>query len=225
MTKSLYEYTGESGRRSLLAEWDAGRNYPLTPRDVSFGSTQRVWWRCEKGHSWQAIVSSRAGGGCGCPVCAGKIVIPGINDLASHFPLLAAEWHPTENGSLSPEQVTPFSNRRVWWQCGRGHAWIAAVAARTKEKSGCPYCTGRRVLPGYNDLATEYPQIAAQWCVPLNGELTPQHVTSGSKKKVWWVCPGGHVWRAVIYSRTGDGCGCPVCAGKTNVPYRLAQDL
>ena len=55
-----------------------------------------------------------------------------------------------------------------------------------------------------------------QWMPVLYGMLTPRMVTTGSRKKVWWECPLGHVWKAAIYSRTGaKKCGCPVCAGKT----------
>ncbi|MFQ9918651.1 MAG: zinc-ribbon domain-containing protein [Flavonifractor plautii] len=40
-------------------------------------------------------------------------------------------------------------------------------------------------------------------------------VTAGSRRKVWWQCPEGHVWKAVVYSRAGKRkCGCPVCAGR-----------
>jgi hypothetical protein len=29
-----------------------------------------------------------------------------------------------------------------------------------------------------------------------NGDLTPEDVTPGSHKKVWWVCEKGHEWQA-----------------------------
>ena len=58
-------------------------------------------------------------------------------------------------------------------------------------------------------------ELLCQWHPTLNGALTPEMVTAGSTKSVWWQCPEGHVWRAVIYSRTGGNrCGCPVCAGR-----------
>ena len=199
---------------ALAAEWDEEKNGALTPRDVFPGSSRRVWWRCGKGHSWCAPVSSRAGGA-GCPYCAGKLVVPGENDLASANPRLAAEWNGERNGSLTPEQVTPYSNRRVWWRCPAGHEYQAAVSARASSGSGCPYCAGRKVLPGFNDLATVEPRIAAEWARELNGALTPEQVTAGSHKKVWWRCGDGHVWRAIVYSRAGKAkTGCPVCAGK-----------
>ena len=82
--------------------------------------------------------------------------------------------------------------------------------------NGCPYCANRKVLPGFNDLATAAPLVAKQWHETLNGALTPEMVTAGSHKKAWWICPYGHIWKATIYSHAVvQQCGCPVCAGRT----------
>ncbi|MGD0170140.1 MAG: zinc-ribbon domain-containing protein, partial [Smithella sp.] len=43
-------------------------------------------------------------------------------------PVLAREWHPTKNGSLTPSDVSVGSNRKVWWLCSKGHAWPATVS-------------------------------------------------------------------------------------------------
>ena len=200
---------------SLAKQWHPTKNGTLTPKDLIAGTRKKVWWQCEKGHEWRATVASRANNGVGCPVCAGKLVIAGENDLASQYPDIAAQWHPTKNDTLTPQQVSPFSNRKVWWQCERGHAYAALVSFRTTYNSGCPYCAGRKVLVGFNDLASVEPQVAAQWHPTKNGTLTPQMVTIGSHKKVWWQCPEGHVWKAVVHSRAGKRkCNCPVCAGR-----------
>lgn len=189
-------------------------NGELKPSDVLEGSHKYVWWKCQNGHSWRARILSRSRGA-GCPVCTGKAVMSGENDLATLFPDIAAQWDTERNGSLRPDQITSFSNRKVWWRCTLGHEWQAIVAARAVENSGCPYCAGRRVLAGFNDLATLHPKIAAQWDSTLNSGLTPEMVTPGSHKRVWWKCAEGHVWKTAIYSRTGkQKCGCPVCAGK-----------
>ncbi len=209
----------------LARQWHSGKNGTLTPRDVTAGAHRKVWWRCEKGHVWQASVFSRANGGTGCPYCAGKRVLPGENDLATLFPAIAAQWHPGRNGALTPEMVSPYSNRKVWWRCEKGHAYQAVIGARTIHASGCPYCAGRKVLAGFNDLSTVEPKVAAQWHPTLNGGLTPEMVTAGSRRKVWWICAEGHVWKAAVYSRAGkQKCGCPVCAGrgKRSRLYRYA---
>lgn len=208
---------------ALAKQWDAEKNGRLTPRDVLPGAEKKVWWRCERGHSWRAAVSSRTRAGGGCPYCAGKQVLPGFNDLASQRPELAAQWDGEKNRALTPQQVTITSNRKVWWRCEKGHSYPAVIASRTNG-SGCPYCTGKKVLAGFNDLATLEPKIVAEWHPTLNGALTPQMVSTGSRKKVWWECPLGHVWKSAIYPRTGaKKCGCPVCAGKTKAPRRQAR--
>ena len=210
----------------LAKQWHPSRNGTLRPEQVVPGTHRKVWWRCEKGHEWQASVASRASGGSGCPVCSGKQVLPGDNDLASIVPGIAAQWHPEKNGPLIPSQVTVSSNRKVWWRCEKGHTYAATISARVFRGSGCPYCAGRKVLQGFNDLATVEPKIAAQWHPTLNGTLTPAQVTCGSKKKVWWQCQEGHVWKAVIYSRTGaQKCGCPVCAGRFKTRKRYTSIL
>jgi hypothetical protein len=43
------------------------------------------------------------------------------------FPSVAKEWHPTKNGALTPLEVTPGSNKKVWRLCKNGHAWQAGM--------------------------------------------------------------------------------------------------
>ncbi len=199
----------------LAAEWHPSRNGARTPRTVVHGNRSKVWWLCEKGHEWQATVLSRTSMGNGCPVCAGKVVQPGVNDLASVRPQIAAEWHPSKNAPLGPRDISPYSNRYVWWLCAKGHEYRTSVAHRSQSGTDCPYCRNKKVLAGFNDLATAEPRIAAEWHPELNGGLSPQMLTVGSRKKVWWRCSEGHVWQAVVYSRTGaKKCGCPVCSGR-----------
>ena len=201
---------------ALAAEWDDEKNAPLTPQDVTTGSHKLIWWRCPKGHSWRAAVYSRTTLGTGCPICTGRQALAGENGLATLYPDIAAQWDEEKNGALHPSNVTAGSNRRVWWRCERGHSYRAMIAQRVQRGDGCPYCANRKVLPGFNDLATVQPLVAKQWHESLNGALTPEMVTAGSHKKAWWRCSYGHVWKATIYSRAGvQQCGCPVCAGKT----------
>lgn len=126
--------------------------------------------------------------------------------------LLLLQWDTEKNAPLTPRQVTAGTMRKVWWRCALGHSWRAAVFPRVQKGVGCPYCAGRKVLPGFNDLASKAPTVAAQWHPALNGGLTPEMVTVSSHRRVWWQCPQGHVWKALVYSRTGEQkCGCPVC--------------
>lgn len=200
---------------TLAGQWHPEKNGDLTPRDVFEGTERKVWWRCEKGHEWQATVHARSIRGIGCPVCAGKTIVAGVNDLATFSPEIAAQWHPEKNGSHSAQEVSPYSNRKVWWLCDKGHEYQAIISSHTARGMGCPYCAGQKVLAGFNDLATVDPKTASQWHKELNGALTPQMVTRGSKKKIWWQCDEGHVWKTAVHIRTGPAkSGCPVCSGK-----------
>ena len=212
MRKSLYDYCIENNRTELLAQWDTAANLPLTPTSVTCGSSRKIWWHCEKGHHWQQEPWIRSVQGSGCPVCAGKKIVAGDNDLKTRYPAIAKEWHPTKNGKLRPEQVSPYTHRKVWWRCKKGHEWQAEVRLRVAG-NGCPYCGGRAVLSGENDLAVLYPELASQWHPTKNGSLTPQDIRPGTKKKVWWRCEKGHEWQATVASRV-KGTGCPYCAGK-----------
>lgn len=212
MRETLRSYCKRMELNDLLEQWDTARNLPLTPDHISYGSKQKVWWQCKEGHSWQAMVYTRTGSGVGCPACAGKVVQVGKNDLATLYPDLARQWHPTKNGNLIPKQVVPGSHRVVWWICEKGHEWRAQIKSRV---SGCgyPVCAGRQVVAGENDPAIQFPAIAAQWHPTKNGHLTPDQISPGTARKIWWLCEKGHEWQPSVASRV-SGCGCPVCTGR-----------
>jgi hypothetical protein len=127
----------------LASQWHPTRNGASTPNTTPPNSSMYVWWICKTDptHEWQATVSNRNGRMSGCPFCTGKRVDP-KSSLAAVCPRLIAEWHPRRNGDLRPEQVTPFSKRKVWWQCSATpqHEWEATVSNRHGRKSGCPHC-------------------------------------------------------------------------------------
>ena len=200
----------QSARPDLLAEWDFERNLHISPDQVTAFSARKAWWKCTLGHSWHACVYSRSSGK-GCPYCAGRKVLPGFNDCASKHPELALEWDSVKNAPLTLQDVTASSHRRVWWRDAPGHSWQASVANRISG-TGCPFCAGKQVLIGFNDLASQKPHIAAEWANELNGTLTPQMVTVGSNRSAWWRCRLRHEWKATIISRQKNGC--PVCGNR-----------
>lgn len=198
----------------LASEWHPAKNGDVGPEAVTEMSQFKAWWICREGHEWRAEVSSRSQGN-GCPYCAGKKVLAGFNDLSTTNPKLAAQWHPTKNGSLGPDGVTAYSGKRVWWQCPQGHAWEAAISYRSGG-SGCPYCSGRVAVPGKTDLRTVCPELVKEWHPTQNGNLKPESFTRMSEKKVWWRCINGHSWKSAISNRT-SGSGCPYCSGRQAV--------
>jgi len=195
---------------TVAVQWHPTRNGNLRPDQVNAGTDAKVWWRCEQGHGWEAPVSRLTRQSTGCPVCTGRTVLAGYNDLATTFPDIAKQWHPTRNGNLRPDQVNAGTDAKVWWRCELGHEWKAAVRSRTSKSYGCPVCAGRQVITGFNDLTTRSPAVAKQWHPTRNGDLRPDQVSAGSNTKAWWRCEEGHEWEAKIKNRTSKGGGCPV---------------
>jgi Probable Zinc-ribbon domain len=211
---------------NLASQWDYEKNGTLQPFDFVAGTTKKLWWRCELGHEWNASGANRIKGE-NCPTCIGKKVLQGFNDLASTNPQIAREWHPTRNIPMLPTEVVAGTNKKIWWICSLGHEWEQSGNVRLAG-TGCPICSGNRVLVGVNDLATTDPEIARQWHPTKNGTLLPTQVVTGTTIKIWWQCDQGHVWQTFGYARKVSGC--PSCAeygfnpGMPSVVYFLENE-
>ena len=208
------EYIADVPR--LMREWNFEKNGTLDPSTITVGSGAKVWWRCSKGHEWQALVYDRYNGK-GCPYCAGKKVLEGYNDLQTIDPDLSKEWNYEKNGELKPSDFTISSGRKVWWKCSNGHEWQAVIRDRRRGR-GCPFCSGRYSVKGVNDLQTMNPSLAKEWNFDKNGNLLPSDVAQKSGKKVWWRCDKGHEWQATVRDRS-IGMGCPVCSSEQRTSF------
>ena len=212
--KTLYDYCLEQEKFHILAQWNKEKNHTTTPKTVTYGSSKKVWWRCDQGHEWETTVTMRATQGTNCPYCAGLRAIPGVNDFETAYPELVKQWHPTKNGDLRPCDVTKSMHKDVWWQCEKGHEWKTRILTRTKHGSGCPVCAGKTIISGKNDLQSNFPEIAKEWHPTLNGDLTPNDIMQFSNRTVWWICENGHEYPAPVARRTKKGSRCPFCANR-----------
>jgi len=167
------------------------------PSFVRPGSRTEMNWKCSEGHKWRSRISSRTNNGTGCPYCSGHKVWKGFNDLATTHPDLAKEAE-----GWDPSTLSKGSTRRVSWKCHLGHTWELSINNRTSglKNSGCPYCSGRKVLRGFNDLATLFPSISAE----ADG-WDPSKVGKGHEQKKRWKCILGHTWDASPNNRTNRG--------------------
>lgn len=198
-----------------------GKHCPEVNLDtISYGSNKKLWWNCAKDseHVWESAIKSRTGQGSGCLYCVGHRVMAGNNDLEFLNPDLAAQWHPTKNGDFMPSEISPTSNRKVWWLCADDsrHEWEATVKMRHYGK-GCPVCINYKIVKGINDFATYHPELVPDWVDELNYPLTPYNVAPSANKIVWWKCPKDdrHIYRASINEKDNHKTGCSVCAGRT----------
>lgn len=197
--------------------WHPILNGSVSASDIRAGSYSKVWWRCSRGHEWKAMVRTLEAG-VRCPVCLGiGKFVRGKNDLVTVCPEIASEWHDEKNGNLSAGDVPVFSNYNAWWKCRKGHEWQTTVEARTKQNSGCGYCSGHNLITGENDLMTRFPDVAAEWDYDKNSGR-PDEYRPTSPEKVSWVCKKGHRWMAKIENRTRRKQGCPYCCGRMAIP-------
>ncbi len=212
----------------IAKDWHPTKNGNVKPSDVTAKSNKKVWWKCPVAddHEWDTRVANRTANLSKCPCCTGQKVSV-TNSLATRFPEIATEWHPTKNGELTPNDVVYGSGRRVWWKCDNGpdHEWPTRICTRTSYR-GCPFCTGRKVSIT-NCFSTIHPQLTKYWHPEKNKEITPEKVAANSMTKRWWKCPvaDDHEWTASPatmggnYKEDSDNIGCPYCSG-----HRVSKD-
>ena len=229
----------------IAKEWHPSKNGKLKATSVMRASAKRAWWLCSVcKYEWETAIYERTFSGAGCPGCyrarivqkanhvkaerkpiiLGETIVPQYDrqgkkydSLAKSYPEVAKQWHPTGNGAWTPQDFSMASGVKAWWKCQKGadHEWQDTISNRTKSKRGCPFCAGRRVSKT-NSLQTLFPKVAKEWHQQRNGKITPDAVTSGSDKRVWWQCSRfpDHEWETDIYSRARSGTGCPHCSHK-----------
>ncbi len=269
--------------------WAYEKNKDLNLNNLTLGSNKIAWWKCDKGHEWQATIN-HIFNGTRCPYCSNKKILKGYNDLgttnpellayldyeknekenidvsslfryshvkvywkckncgtkfgkllpdinnevlcnscalkkgiknkysniidkegslADKYPNLVKEWHPTKNANLTPEMLTYSSNKKVWWICNEGHEWQASVNTRSIMGHKCPICANQKVLKGYNDLASIFPEFLSEWNYKKN-KKSPSEIIARTGKKYWWICKLGHEYETSPLDRF-YGRGCPIC--------------
>lgn len=200
----------------VAAEWDYEANYPLRPEQVTFGTHTPVQWKCLKyGHTWPAQIFSRTNAGNNCPFCGGKKILAGFNDYATLNPQLMAEWDYDKN-EVDPTTIGGQSHTVAWWLCSEhGHSFDMSAKLRATKGTRCSYCSNYKVLTGFNDLASQHPQLMVEWDYSKN-EVDPTKIISHHSKKVAWVCDKGHEWDTSPSQRVGSLTKCPECASPHN---------
>jgi hypothetical protein len=203
-----------SGYRAIPGENDLATTHPHLAAELlepslaivlKHQSEKRVLWRCKYGHEFEATPANRTRGKGNCPVCINQKIVPGVNDLATTHPLLAAELVDSELG----RQISAGSDLKAEWRCAVGHEWTAVVQPRASRGIGCPYCSGKRAIIGETDLGTLRPDLARELAVPA----IQRSLTLYSNQSVAWRCEFGHEWMAQVTWRA-RGNGCPVCSNR-----------
>lgn len=216
---------------NLARQWDYERNEGLTPDKIHAGSHLKVWWKCPVcGYSYQKRVSNRTAPSKRpfesekCPICLGRVIVPGFNSLKAKFPeIIEKEWD-FEKNTIDPDTIPPTYCKKMWWICPNGHSYHTLPGNKVYHTGGnCPYCSSQK-LCRETSLGYLNPELAKEWHPTKNGNLTPFDVFANTNQYIWWLCPiCGHEWRAKSSNRNANNRGCPHCANcrSSSVPEQL----
>lgn len=204
----------------LLIEWDYQKNQNINPKLIRPFSKEVIWWKCKNGHSWQSSLEARSAGNNPCQICFFE-----KNNLKYFFPEIAKEFSCDRNSPLTPELVAPYSDKKVWWKCHKGHEWQSTIANRTNRGNGCPGCSGRAATEE-NNLSYKHPELMKIWDFKKNVN-DPKEVLPSSNKKYWWRCDKGHSFKQSP-NILNKGVGCGYCAGylvceDNNLEYKFPE--
>lgn len=113
-------------------------------------------------------------------------------------------------------------NIKLKCMCRNKHVFYAYPSTLLKER-GCPYCSNRKVLIGFNDLWTTHPEIAKLLKNPLDG----YYLTYGSGKVVDFICPncGNIIYKSLNTVYTLGGLGCQMCSDGVSYPNKFIRQL
>lgn len=198
----------------ILAEWDYEKNVDQNPHLLSRHSTKKVHWKCANGHTFKTAIVHRS---TSCLYCSNKRLWKGFNDLQTKRPDLLQDWNYELNNEIGvfPDDVLFCSSKLVWWTCSVNteHTWKTNLNHRTSPTpTNCPYCAYKKVLKGFNDLATTHPELLKEWDFQLNTKR-PDEIIAKTKTKFFWRCKLNH-----SYQMSGEKKAlhqkCPYCCNK-----------
>lgn len=215
----------------LAAQWDYEKNGDLTPDTVSYGSQLKVWWKCPIcGHSYQKKIANRTAPAKRkteskkCPICLGRIIIPGYNSLKARYPEIVEQEWDFEKNTVDPDTIPPSYRTKVWWKCHNGHSYSSLPGNKVQGTGGdCPYCSSQKLCKE-TSLGSVNPELAKEWHPTKNGDLTPFDVFANTNRYIWWLCPiCGHEWKSKCSNRNIGKRGCPNCANgrSSSIPEQL----
>ncbi|MET0887994.1 MAG: zinc-ribbon domain-containing protein [Mycetocola sp.] len=194
----------------LAEEFDPTINDGLRPEEIHGRSRHDYNWRCAEKHLFPATIAKREAGQA-CPQCEP------VNTRMLNSEEFDWLWDSWDEPFTPLAEVSANETGLHRWKCPLNHAYEASPSNRVYNRTGCPICANRVLLAGFNDFATRYPQLAAEWDFTRNTATLPTEYFPGCHFKADWICPQGHRYRARLVNRTSKGSGCGRCEGRAKV--------
>ena len=231
----------------LVKEFDFEKNVKLKPEDLSHGCHVRIWWKCVKGHSWDATVANRTYHKSRCPDCSKKRLSKSHNlriYLKQNNPELLKFWNKKKNKKKC-EDVFPSTTDKYWWYCQHCNTesflsspkdvFRKQIEKRNKYCKKCSSTNGRslrvekfvqKMVQINGNILDQMPEITKEWDYDKN-KKGPESYTSNSHQKVWFKCLYGHPsYPATIYNKFNKKTKCPKCTiHSSEIEIRLFLEL
>ena len=176
-----------------------------------------VKWNCPVCKNiWTARIRDRLSITASCPFCNGSKAIPGVNSLKAMYPDIAEEL--SEENERDSDTTLPSLKAKVSWSCQKcNQRWVSTVADRINGSASCPYCDGRKAIPGITSLKALYSEIAEEFSADNNRD--PDTVLPTSSTYTVWSCRQcNQTWGSSIADRVGGLASCPYCDGRKAIP-------
>lgn len=180
----------------LMSEWDFANNekFAIYPDNILETSNVMAFWKCKVcSGSYRISVKRKVFYNKDCPYCTNKRALPGFNSFKKlHENDLMKEWDFELNANIAdPDYILPTTTKTVFWNCKICNGnYSASVKGRTSGEETCPYCSSKKVLPGFNSfLVVHQDDLIKEWDY-LNNYLLcdPDTILDNYYKKVWWIC-------------------------------------
>ncbi len=230
---SLEKWCKKMNKKELLSLYDLQAN-PCPPSEVPFSSGKKYKFRCpicsisweqttnklnqRKAHSYNVIKQRKEI--TYCPYCAGERPSPYYN-LLTVIPE-AKEWWDSERNSITMDSVLPSSHQKFFLKCPKcGYSLPNPVRIKHDRALLCPICgSGRNtVVTDANCLSTTYPQVANELDDARNDGITGKMILPSFNKRLWFICPNGHRYKARVSNRTYLNRGCPTCYERNKTSF------
>lgn len=200
----------------LLYFWNYEKN-DINPTTDKLKSKEKYHWKCKGGHEWIERLDYRKQKATICKICE-KVKVLDEN--------LLSEWdyNSSLNKYLNPHNLICSAKQRIGWKCYRGHEWEARLDHRQSSKSGCPYCSGHKIIEDETSLGAMFPELLEEWDYEKNN-ISPFQVAAKTIEPYWWKCKSNHKWSVSVANRTRRGDSCPYCnKSRASEEYNLTTE-
>lgn len=189
--------------KDIMIYWDFNKNDNKQLEKATLGSHNKAWWICDKGHSYEQVISSKVKG-IGCPVCSNTLIIKGVNDITTTHKNILSMWDFEDNSknNLFPENFSYGSSQKVWWICPScGNRWQQRIN-HIINGVGCPKCKNSKISQKLSKKVAQY-SIEGKKIKTYNSLTQAELETGINRSNICKACKdekftaGGFIWKYI----------------------------